>query len=246
MAAKRFPNKPMALIKDMPMVEHIYHRSLLCTLIDEVYVATCDQEIIDHIKGIKGKAVMTADTHQRATDRSAEALVKIEKELNTTFDIVVMIQGDEPLITPEMLDQLTGTLISDPKAEVANLMQKLNDIEEIDNSNNVKVVIDTNNMAIYFSREAIPSRSKYSEAFITYKQLGLIAFRRTALLDFIQLIPTPLEVIESVDMNRLIEHNRKIKMLATDNVTVAVDTPEDLERVNEIIKTDELLVKYHK
>jgi len=244
MAATRFPNKPMALIQDMPMVEHIYHRSLLCNLIDEVYVATCDHEIVDHIHKIKGKAVMTADTHERATDRSAEALEKIEKELNTTFDIVVMIQGDEPLITPEMLGQLTEALINDPNAEVANLMQLLESTEEINNPNNVKVVTDLNNMAIYFSREAIPSPSKYSKAFTTYKQLGLIAFRREALLDFIKLTPTNLEIIESVDMNRLIEHNRKIKMLPTDMITAAVDTPEDLIWVNEMMKNDVLLIKY--
>ena len=246
MAATRFPNKPMALLQDVPMVEHIYHRSLLSNLIDEVYVATCDQEIINHIKEINGKAVMTAYTHQRATDRSAEALIKIEKELNTTFDIVVMIQGDEPLIQPEMLDQLAEALMINPNAEIANLMQKLDNIEEIDNPNNVKVVTDINSMAIYFSREGIPSRTKYSEPFTTYKQLGLIAFRRSVLIDFAQLNPTPLEIIESVDMNRLIEHNRKIKMVPTAIITEAVDTPEDLIRVNEIMKTDKLFVKYRK
>jgi 3-deoxy-manno-octulosonate cytidylyltransferase (CMP-KDO synthetase) len=246
MSATRFPGKPMEKILGVPMIGHCYLRTKLSSLVDEVFVATCDKEIMDYILSIDGDAIMTSDKHERATDRSAEALEKIEKELNTTFDIVVMIQGDEPLIKPEMLDQLTEALINDPKAEVGNLMQKLEGLDEITNPNNVKVVTDLNDMAIYFSREAIPSRSKYSEPFTTYKQLGLIAFRREALLDFIKLTPTNLEIIESVDMNRLIEHNRKIKMLATDIVTAAVDTPEDLVRVNEMMKKDDLLIKYKK
>lgn len=246
MAATRFPGKPMAMIKGMPMVEHIYYRSKLSKLLDEVFIATCDQVIYNHITCINGKAVMTADTHERATDRSAEALLNIEKALETNFDIVVMIQGDEPLIVPEMIDQLVNALADDTKADIANLMQKLDSLEEIENPNNVKIVTDINQYALYFSREPIPSNKKCKIPFITYKQLGLIAFRRDALLDFIKFSPTPLEIIESVDMNRLIEHNRKIKMVLTNFITTAVDTPDDLIKVNLLMKSDQLFSEYNK
>jgi 3-deoxy-manno-octulosonate cytidylyltransferase (CMP-KDO synthetase) len=244
MAATRFPNKPMVSILGIPMVGHVYIRTKKCDLLNEVYVATCDQVIIDYTKSISGRGVMTSDNHERATDRSAEALLQIEKELGTIFDIIVMIQGDEPLVMPDMIASAAKTLIDDPKSDVSNLMQELISEEDIDNQNNVKVVTDINGYALYFSREAIPSRKKYNKKIKVYKQLGLIAFRRQALLDFIYLKPTPLEIIESVDMNRFLEHGKKIKMIVTDIITGAIDTPEDLVRVQSKMEKDQLFKEY--
>lgn len=246
MAATRFPNKPMVSILGLPMVGHVYFRSKMCGLLNDVYVATCDQEIIDYTLRSGGKAVMTANTHERASDRSAEALLTIEKELQTRFDIIVMIQGDEPLVMPEMIASVAQALIDDPLGEVANLMQELSEVKDCDNPNNVKVVTDLNCYALYFSREAIPSRKKHIKSFKVYKQLGLIAFRRQALIDFINLNPTPLEIIESVDMNRLLEHGRKIKMVITNIITDAIDVPSDLDRVEERMKKDKLFHEYNK
>jgi len=156
----------------------------------------------------------------------------------------VMIQGDEPLVMPEMIASAAQALIDDPLSEVANLMQELSDMKEFDNPNNVKVVTDLNGYALYFSREAIPSHKKCSKSFKVFKQLGLIAFRRQALIDFINLNPTPLEIIESVDMNRLLEHGRKIKMVITNIITEAIDVPSDLTRVEERMGKDSLFHEY--
>lgn len=246
MAATRFPNKPMVSILGFPMIGHVFFRSKMCRLLNEVYVATCDQEIIDYTLNSGGKAVMTANTHERASDRSAEALLTIEKELQTRFDIIVMIQGDEPLVMPEMIASVAQTLIDDPSCEVANLMQELSDMKEYDNPNNVKVVTDVFNNALYFSREAIPSHKKARQPFKVFKQLGLIAFRRQVLIDFIGLNPTPLEIIESVDMNRLLENGRKIKMVITETVTDAIDVPSDLHKVEARMVKDTLYQQYKK
>lgn len=244
LASTRFPKKPMATILGMPMVEHIYHRSESCNMLDEVFVATCDNEIFKHIIKIGGSAVMTSDKHERASERTAEALLHIEKLTKKMFDIVVMIQGDEPLIIPEMIEQLTDGLIQDDKADVANLMQAIDQENETHNPNNVKVVTDLKGYALYYSREPIPSSKKYHKPFITYKQLGLIAFRRQALLDYVSLEQTNLEIIESVDMNRYLEYGYKIKMINTDILSASVDTPADLAKVIELMKKDAYVRTY--
>jgi 3-deoxy-manno-octulosonate cytidylyltransferase (CMP-KDO synthetase) len=244
MAATRFPNKPMALIENVPMIGHCYYRSKMCTLLSEVYVATCDEEIYNYIIEIGGKAVMTSDVHERATERTAEALLNIEKENpNSTIDIVVMIQGDEPLIDPIMLEEAVKPMIED-KIEVSNLMMPLQDYDEAQNSNFVKVVTNNEGFALYMSREPIPSKSKYSKDIQYYRQLGLIAFSRKALLNFVNLPTTKLEIIESVDMNRFLESNVPIKMTVTNFDADSVDTIEDLERVQNKMKNDILIQQY--
>jgi 3-deoxy-manno-octulosonate cytidylyltransferase (CMP-KDO synthetase) len=128
MAATRFPNKPMANIDGMPMIGHCYFRSKMCNSLDEVYVATCDDEIYEYIINVGGNAIMTSDVHERATERTAEALVNIEKISNITYDIVVMIQGDEPLIDPNMINESIKPILNDDHV-VSNLMTPLNNIE---------------------------------------------------------------------------------------------------------------------
>ena len=244
MAATRFPEKPMKPILEIPMVGHCYLRSKMCSLLDEVYVATCDQSIMDYVEDIGGNAIMTSNVHERATERSAEALLNIEALLeNLKFDIVVMIQGDEPLVDPEMIDEIIKPLLSGDRI-VSNLMVKLTTQEEIKNPNTVKVVMDLNENALYMSREAIPSMEKFTEKIDYFRQLGLIAFTREALLKFIALKPTNLEIIESVDMNRFLEHNIPIHMVETMFEVDAVDTPEDLIRVEGKMRKDKLYELY--
>lgn len=243
MAATRFPNKPMALIDGMPMIGHCYFRSKMSSLLNEVYVATCDQEIFDYIQSIGGKAIMTSNIHERATERSAEALVKIEKLSGQKFDILVMIQGDEPLIDPEMINESIKPLLS-AENQVSNLMTSLKNLEEAKNSNFVKVVTNVNGNALYMSREPIPSPTKYNDTIQYHRQLGLIAFSRNAILKFISLPATPLEIIESIDMNRFLEHQFPIRMTITNYAADSVDTIEDLQIVNIKMRTDELYSEY--
>lgn len=244
MAATRFPNKPMALIEGMPMIGHCYFRSKMCSLLDEVYVATCDKEIYEYIVSIGGKAVMTSDVHERATERSAEAMLNLEREApGKTYGIVVMIQGDEPLINPLMINEVTEPLLSG-KNEVSNLMARLKDLTEAENPNFVKVVTDTNGRALYLSREPIPSPTKYKKEIEYFRQLGLIAFTREAILSFVKLPTTRLEIIESVDMNRFLENQVSIQMSVTDFEADSVDTPEDLTIVADKMKSDSLYPKY--
>src|SRR4030042_2419287 len=160
MASSRFPGKPMAGIMGIPMIGHVYYRTKRCKSLDEVYVATCDKEIADDIESIDGKAVMTADTHERASDRTAEAMLKIEREINKRIDIVVMVQGDEPMLYPEMIDNSIKPMLEDESIQAVNLMSSLKSIEEQEDPNEVKVVVDLNGFALYFSREPIPSRKK--------------------------------------------------------------------------------------
>ena len=244
MAASRFPDKPMKMIQGMPMVEHCYLRSAMCPLLDDIVVATCDTSILEYIIENGGKAVMTSDKHERATERTAEALTVLEKQYpDKQYDIIVMIQGDEPLIDPEMIAQVINPLLNG-KANVSNLMVSLITEEEVSNPNNVKVVTGINRNALYMSREPIPSKEKFKGQINYFRQLGLIGFTREALLGFIALETTELEKIESVDMNRFLENGISIHMVETKFEVDAVDTPDDLIRVEEKMKIDKLYQKY--
>lgn len=244
LASSRFPNKPMARILGMPMIGHVYIRSKMSKKLDEVYVATCDKEIYDYIESIGGKAILTADTHERASDRTAEALLKAEKIMKTKIDIVVMIQGDEPMITPEMISSAVEPLVEDNNILVSNLMADLKSKEEHEDPNEVKVVVDKNNFAMYFSREPIPSRKKGTQNVPMLKQVCIIPFRRDFLIAYNNMEQTPLEKIESVDMNRILENGIKVKMIYSNNQTYSVDTLQDLENVENAMQNDPLLVNY--
>ena len=244
MASSRFPGKPMKKILGFPMIEHCYIRSKMCLDLDEIYVATCDQEIYQYINSIGGKAVMTSDVHERATERAGEALLKIEKKENLKYDIIIMIQGDEPLVHPQMLSEMITPFINDNNIEVTNLMVRLYEPEEISSADIVKVVFNQNNKALYMSREAIPSNRNYKSKVNYFRQLGLIAFKREAIINFISLDPTKLEIIESVDMNRFLENDITINMIETNLSVDGVDTPQDLIRVEKKMKKDELYKLY--
>ena len=244
MASSRLPGKPLASICGVPMVGHVYFRSKMSRVLDEVYIATCDQEINDYAASIGAIGIMTADTHERATERSAEALEKIEAMVGKKFDVVVMIQGDEPLLVPQMIDDVIVPLQKDPSVMVVNLMSPLKNQGEHEDPNEVKVVVDQQGFALYFSREPIPSAKKGGNDIPMMRQLGIIAFRRDFLLTFNNLSPTPLEIIESVDMLRLLEHGYKVKMVPFQSDSYTVDTPEDLAKVERLMQNDSLRGQY--
>ena len=246
MASSRFPGKPLADIHGVPMLGHVYHRSKLCEKLDEVYVATCDSEIYDYIRSIGGKAFMTADSHERASDRAAEALLKIEDANREKAEIVVMIQGDEPMLFPEMIDDSIKPFEDDSNVKVVNLMAKMKTLEEQMDPNEVKVVTSLNGDALYLSREPIPSKKKTAEEVTVYKQVCIIPFSRDFLIEFNNLTPTPLEIIESVDMLRILEHGMQVKMVETEYETYSVDTPEDLKKVEKKMLNDRLMNHYCK
>jgi len=246
MASSRFPGKPMKKILGMPMIGHCFLRSKMCSLLDEVYVATCDDEIKNYIESIGGNAIMTADTHERASDRTAEALLKIEKASGKKVDIVVMLQGDEPMVIPEMIESAVTPLVEEDSILITNLYSRIQTLKEFEDPNEVKVVVNKNSNALYFSREAIPSRKKGITDVPMYKQVCVIPFRRDFLLEYNQMEQTPLEVIESVDMMRILENGLDVKMVFSDVQSYAVDTLEDLNHVAELMAEDQLVNSYIK
>lgn len=244
MASSRFPGKPLAPIHGIPMIGHVWFRCKMSKTLDEVYIATCDEEVRRYAESIGARCVMTADTHERATDRTAEAMLKIEAENGRRTDIVVMIQGDEPMTTPEMIDEAIAPMAVNQSVNVVNLMACIDTVEEFEDPNEVKVVVDLKGDALYFSREPVPSRKKGVTQVPMLKQVCIIPFRRDYLLRFNSLPPTPLEVIESVDMMRILEHGEKVHMVMTEARTASVDTPEDLACVVEMMQSDTLMASY--
>ena len=234
LASTRFPNKPLAQILEKSMLQHIVERVQLCKEIDQVAVATCDQEIIDHVQSLGHQAIMTSNLHERASDRCAEAVSKIEVAHKTNYDIVVMVQGDEPMTDPRMLSDVLRPFTDDPNLQVVNLYADIQPGEFV-STNCVKVVMDLVGNALYMSRAPIPVSMDGIER-PSGKQLGLIAFRRQALQKFTELTPTPLEVNESVDMLRFLEHGIKIRMQRTIYRTHAVDIPSDIAEVERLMK----------
>ena len=217
----------------------------MCKTLKEVYVATCDIEIFNYVNSIGGKAIMTSDKHERCTDRCAEAMLKIENETNDKCEIIILVQGDEPLVNPKMIDDAIAPMVKDKSITITNLVADIKTIEDFENKNEIKVVLDKYNNALYFSREPIPSRSKSELKVPMKKQVCIIPFTRDFLITYNEMKPTPLEIVESIDMMRVLENGGKVKMVHTEFFTKAVDTPKDLKLVEELMKKDELLTKYH-
>ncbi len=234
--SSRFPGKPMAKILNKPMIGHVYDQVIKSKLIDYVAIATCDNEIYDYINSIGGNAVMTGDYHERASDRCAEALSIIETNQNKKFDIVIMVQGDEPMIHPNMIEDALYPMINDKKVLITNLLGKIKSLEEFEDRNCIKVVCDLKGDALYFSREPIPSRA-IIENVPWGKQVCVIPFQRDFLLKYNQMEHTPLEIAESIDMMRILENGYKVRMVPTDYNTYAVDTLKDLIKVEKLMRS---------
>ena len=235
MGSSRFPGKPMAQILGMPMIGHVYNNVSKANAVTMTAVATCDEVIFEYIESIGGIAVMTKNTYERASDRCAEALTKIEKSTGIIFDIVVMVQGDEPMTHPDMLDEAIKPMLADSSIMVTNLLGRIDSLEEFHDRNCIKVVCDLQSNAIYFSREPIPTQGK-SPNITMSKQVCIIPFRRDYLMKYTSLPPTPLEISESVDMMRVLEHGDQIKMVPTKHQSYAVDVPDDLIRVEKLMR----------
>lgn len=246
MGSSRFPGKPMSKIHGIPMIGHCYFRTQMCEDLFDTYVATCDKEIHNYILSIGGKSVMTSDTHERATDRTAEAMLKIENEIGEEIDIVVMVQGDEPMVVPEMISKSLKPFKDNSSINVVNLMAHMETVKEFEDPNEVKVVIDKNNDALYFSREPIPSRKKGYTNVSMLKQVCIIPFKRDYILRFNEMEETKLEKIESVDMMRILENGGKVHMVMTDVNSFSVDTEDDRKLVEEKMIEDALMSEYIK
>tara|TARA_B110000967_G_C18858349_1_gene548495 strand:+ start:447 stop:1190 length:744 start_codon:yes stop_codon:yes gene_type:complete len=234
MGSSRFPGKPLKKINGVPMVELIYKSISKNKSLSKVVVATCDKIIFNHIKSMNGEVVMTSMKHQRASDRTAEALVKCEKRYKKKFDVVVMVQGDEPMVDKFMIEKSIEPFKKNKKINVVNLISKIKNKKIMMDPNSIKVVKNLKNEALYFSRSPIPYNNK-SKNFYGYKQVCIIPFKRDFLLKYIDLKPTELEKIESVDMMRILENGYAVNLVEISKETFPVDTLNDLKNVIKII-----------
>jgi 3-deoxy-manno-octulosonate cytidylyltransferase (CMP-KDO synthetase) len=226
----RFPGKPLAEIAGRSMIEHVYRRAAAAAGVDGVIVATDDARIAMTVEGFGGVVRMTRSIHRTGTDRIAEVAAAIE------CDIIVNVQGDEPLIDPQAIAQVIAPLEDDPAVEMSTLRRLITEPADYSNPNVVKVVSDKDGNALYFSRAAIPSvRGSIFETTGVhrpgYKHVGLYAYRREFVVRFAGLPQTELEVAESLEQLRALEHGYRIRTIETQYESISVDTPEDLERV---------------
>ena len=226
----RFPGKLMEMLNDKTVISTTYKNVVDTGLFSEVFVATDSDIIFNEITNIGGKAVMTGE-HETGSDRIAEAVIDID------CDIVINVQGDEPFLKLEPLQQLINVFIEDQKKEIslASLKIKLTEKEEIENPNNVKVITDNNGFALYFSRSVIPYHREKSYQVDYFKHIGVYAFRKEALLQFSKLEMKPLEISEKIECIRYLEYGMKIKLIETQFVGIGIDTPEDLVKAKQIL-----------
>ena len=244
MASTRFPGKPMKEILGIPMIQHVFHRAQLISNCQEVCVATCDDIIYELINDLGGLAVMTSSSHKRATDRTAEALVRIKEIHKKEFDVVAMIQGDEPMFNPDEVALGITEIQNNPDNNIVNLMNKASSLEQLFDPNNVKVVVDQENDALYFSREPIPSNWQNDYAGNGFIQTGLIIFKVSYLNKYLDMKVTPLEEKESCDMLRVLENGEKVRMLEVPTRSIGVDVEKDLKEAEEFLKKDNFVSSY--
>jgi 3-deoxy-manno-octulosonate cytidylyltransferase (CMP-KDO synthetase) len=233
----RFPGKPLALLHGKPIIQHVHEQATKAKLIDSVIVATDNDKIFDVVTEFGGKAVMTSSKHESGTDRIAEAV----RDINC--NIVINVQGDEPFIRPEMIDDVVTILNEDNRAAIATLAKKTNDVSEITSPNVVKVVTDSEGFALYFSRSPIPyHRDNWSSldgiehstgTGKVFKHIGIYGFRKEALLKYTQLRKSRLEMVEKLEQLRALDAGMKIKVGETVHETLGIDTVEDLRKAEE-------------
>ena len=231
MAASRFPGKPLAKILDLPMIEHVRRRALLCKALDDVYVATCDQVIFDAVASCGGKAIMTKDTHARCTDRVEEAMAKVQA------DIVVILQGDEPLFDSRIIADLVAPFHKDPTVMCANVLTPITRKEDLQDVDIVKALLDSQGNVLYFSRAPVP-HVRADHPCPVFRQTGLSAFTADFLKTFSRLEPTPLEITESVDFLRILEHRYPILGIIHEGRSIGVDRPDDVGIVEGVLRND--------
>lgn len=241
MGSSRFPGKPLAPLLGRTMIEHVYQRVRRCELLEETLIATCDEAIMAAARGFGARAIMTGSHHERATDRVAEAVAGL------AADIIVMVQGDEPMVVPEMITAALQPYLAGGGAVPAcvNLAKRIATEAEFRSPNTIKVVTDSRGDALYMTRQPIPTLAPGGfAATCTLKQVCIIPFTRAALELFARLEPTPLEKLESIDMLRFIERGERVRMIETDFDSQAVDTPADLALVESLMCDDPLCARY--
>ena len=228
----RFPGKPLAQIAGKPMIQHVYERAASCPEVAEVCVATDDERISACVLEFGGKAVMTRKEHRSGTDRISEAAMKLGVEKK---DLIVNIQGDQPLFHPSTVSQLVMPLLKDRSIHMTTLKWEIDNIKDIENPNHVKVVTDRQDFALYFSRYPLPFFRDEKSKQAHYKHLGFYCFRMEFLLQFTRLPEGVLEVAEKLEQLRALEHGFQVKVLETPFNSIEVDVPEDIEKVEEVL-----------
>lgn len=229
----RFEGKPLEIIHGKTMIEWVYKRTLLSDL-DKVVVATDDERIAEVVRSFGGEVIMTSKTHETGTDRIAEVA-----KYYSDFDVIINVQGDEPLIESSMINSLMKPFIEESELQMATLKYKLNSMEDVDNTNIVKVITDKNDYAIYFSRSPIPFPRKLNET-IYFKHIGVYGYKRNFVLDYANMPQTELEISESLEQLRVLENGYKIKVIETKHKVLGVDTPEDLIKVIKYVKENNI------
>ena len=229
-SSTRLPGKPLKDICGKPMICRVFERASLAKSVDEVIVATDDERILKAVEKNGGRAMMTRADHKTGTDRLAEVAEKFPD-----VEVIVNVQGDEPLIESSLIDELVAQFELNAELQMATVAVELNHEDEMKNPNNVKVIMDKKNNALYFSRSLIPYPRNSGKAKV-YKHIGIYAYRRKFLLDYAKMDSTPLEESESLEQLRALENGYKIRVIKSDCQFIGVDTEEDLKLVNEIWK----------
>ncbi len=228
-AASRFPGKLMQDLAGKPVIVRTYEAAVRTALFDDVFVVTDSSLIYESIISEGGRAIMSREEHECGSDRIAEAVENLDA------DIIVNVQGDEPFTDSESLAAVLEVFSTDPRKEIdlASLMTRISGREEVQNPNTVKVIVDSRNFALYFSRSPIPYHRNTDVEPVYYKHKGIYAFRKSALMDFRRLPMQPLEMTEKIEAIRYLEYGKKIKMVETRVTGIEIDTPEDLERAKQ-------------
>ncbi len=237
-ASTRFPGKPLVEINGKPMIQHVVEKA--AGVAEYVFVATDDCRIYDRVEELGGRAVMTSDTHQSGTDRCYEAYCKVKELTNKEFDVIVNIQGDEPFIQPEQIRTLISCF-ENPDIQIATLAKKIEDPRDIFDPNKVKVVFSTRQLALYFSRSAIPfcrdrQPEEWHKTVVFYKHIGMYAYRPEVLKEITAIPQGFLEKAESLEQLRWLEHGYNIAVRLTGHESIGIDTLEDLERARQVFK----------
>jgi len=235
--SSRFPGKPLADILGKPMIVQVLQRVAQSPLLDDVWVATDSEAIFNSVRQHHGKAVMTATAHPSGSDRVAEAARHIGLQPD---DIVVNIQGDQPLLEPTMIEEVARPLLDDPYLPMSTLIYRIVRDEEINHPNAVKTTFDRDGFALYFSRATIPHFGAQEPGPQYYKHHGIYGYRNDFLQAFARLAPSPLEIAERLEQLRALEHGYRIKVIITDKDSIEVDTPQDLERVRAVLARERL------
>ena len=233
----RFPDKPLTLIEGLPMIEHVYRRSCLVNEVTDVVMAVCEDKVARACRKFGARVVMTSNEHQTAIDRVAEAAEILG--YTSPDDIVVNVQGDEPVVPPPVIERTIELAAQNADVHCANLVEEIGNPSELVNHHRIKAVISRNQRLIYLTRQAIPaSVFDVDKQAVFYRQTCVIAFRGDFLQAFANLPRTPLELVEGIDMLRLIENDYPVASGVSPHATYPVDTPEDLPQVVSVLQTD--------